>query len=181
VPSPHGSCEGSADKDDDCTSGCPLDLNDTFEFPHLMIPVDQSKPDKTHGTNFNGTITDKACTIYNFDVRPSLAGQSCSLVWLFPEQKDLETSSFTYSGSKKPTMEVSHVHKPADEHTTWNKVGAKDVVAKGPVVPGQNFNALTMECPGGQKVAYMLCGKDVSLNYFQDFNPSPIGLYMRAC
>jgi hypothetical protein len=38
------------------------------------------------------------------------------------------------------------------------------------------------DCAAGQTVSYEICGNgDFSLDHFQDYNPSPIGLYVRQC
>ncbi|KAF2249655.1 hypothetical protein BU26DRAFT_409495, partial [Trematosphaeria pertusa] len=160
---------------------CPTDLDGEYEFPHLIIPVDQAQPEKAFGNQFNGTITDSVCTAYNFDVHPRFAGKACSLVFLFPEQQDLETSAYDFSGSDSSTLGVFILHKPVEHNTTWSTLPRKTLVAKERIYPGKKMNIIQKECPAGLRVGVMLCGKGFSLEYFQDFNPSPIGLYIRAC
>lgn len=179
-------CDDDKHKDDDeckykMPEACPTDLDGEYEFPHLIIPVDQAQPEKAFGNQFNGTITDSVCTAYNFDVHPRFAGKACSLVFLFPEQQDLETSAYDFSGSDSSTLGVFILHKPVEHNTTWSTLPRKTLVAKERIYPGKKMNIIQKECPAGLRVGVMLCGKGFSLEYFQDFNPSPIGLYIRAC
>ncbi|KAF2634066.1 hypothetical protein P280DRAFT_464215 [Massarina eburnea CBS 473.64] len=179
-----------------CGAGthCPLDLAGPYEFPHLIVPVDAAAPSSPKGNQLDGSISSSVCTIYNFDIHPRLAGKTCSLVWLFPEQKDLQTSAFTYIAHEKPEdskkdtaveplFDVYRLSNPALHDTTWEGVGEKTLLGKGIAKPGESWSTWTGECAkdAGKTVSFMLCGKDFELVYFQDFNPSPIGLYMRAC
>lgn len=102
-------------------SGCPHDLDGDFEFPHLIVPVDKTHPDRALGNQFNGIIDDEHCTLYNFDINPNQAGKKCSLVWLFPEKNNLSHSSFDFSAESHPpaVMEFWHLRDPASEKTTW--------------------------------------------------------------
>jgi hypothetical protein len=50
------------------------------------------------------------------------------------------------------------------------------------VAPGNSYTVASGACAAGQRVSYELCATgDYALNYFQDYNPSPIGLYIREC
>jgi hypothetical protein len=56
-----------------------------------------------------------------------------------------------------------------------------ELLAEGPVHPDLAVGAYVHKCPAGKTESIMVCAKDMYLDYFQDFNPTPIGLYMRAC
>ena len=160
-------------------NSCPVNLDGDFEFPHLIVPVDRSKPNKALGNKFNGTVSSTVCTTYNFDVHERLAGKTCSLVFLFPFQSELETSSFLFNGTGK--LIFSKLDKPVTHDTTWNnKPYAYESVA-GSIHPGEDVLVFSAKCPAGKRVGAQICGTGVELEYFQDFNPSPIGLYIRAC
>ncbi|KAJ9644049.1 hypothetical protein H2199_003917 [Coniosporium tulheliwenetii] len=77
----------------------PPNLSGIWEFPHLIIPIDASNPTKAYGTSYNGHISSNKSAIFNFDFPPSLAGKTCTLIFLLPTQDKLVTSSFTLSGS----------------------------------------------------------------------------------
>ena len=50
------------------------------------------------------------------------------------------------------------------------------------VAPGNTYVLNTFSCPAGQRIGYkMMAEGDTSLRYFQDYNPSPIGLYITTC
>jgi hypothetical protein len=162
--------------------GCPADIKGPYEFPHLIIPVDKSWPDRAYGTKLNGTFSNRICTIFNFDIHPRFVGKSCSLTFLFPKREHLETSAYTFEAwSDKSSLQFYALKTPATWKTTWNSVGPKELLAEGPIYPDLAVGAYTHKCPAGKTESIMVCGKDVYLDYFQDFNPSPIGMFMRTC
>lgn len=159
---------------------CPADLNGNYQYPHLIVPVDSSNPDHAYGTQYNGKVNSHTCTIFNFDIPASYAGHTCSAIFLLPNKKDLQTSSYTISGSGQST--VYKLKSAASQQTTWNNQPAKDEVAYFTISPGNSYTAYTSDCQAGQTVSYELCSSgDFSLEYFQDYNPSPIGMYVRQC
>lgn len=78
-------------------AACPAELTGSWQFPHLIVPVNSAEPDKAYGTQFNGTASGTISTIFNFDIPASYAGKECSIEFLFPTQDQLETSAYTYS------------------------------------------------------------------------------------
>ncbi|KAL1600367.1 hypothetical protein SLS59_005994 [Nothophoma quercina] len=160
---------------------CPTDLDGAYQYPHLIIPVDSQQSSKAFGTSYNGKVDSHTCSIFNFDIPTSYSGKTCSVVFLFPEQKDLETSSFTLSGSGK--VDFTKLKGPASQQTTYaNQPGKESDLASVTVAPGNSYMITSNDCAAGQTVSYEICGNgDFSLDYFQDYNPSPIGLYVRQC
>jgi hypothetical protein len=163
------------------SSACPADLSGEYQYPHLIVPVDSQMPDTAYGTSYNGKVDSHICSIFNFDIPSSYSGKTCTVVFLFPEQKDLETSSYTVSGSGQCT--VSQLKSPASQQTTWSNQPAKDSdLWSGSFEPGNSYTISSGDCAAGQTVSYEICSSgDYSLEYFQDYNPSPIGLYVREC
>lgn len=153
---------------------CPTTLSSgNFEFPHLIIPIDSSHPNKAPGTSYDGEVTSTISSIFNFDIPASDAGKTCSLVFLFPHKKDLQTSSFTFSGDGK--IDFEQLVSPATLSTTYNNAPA---VAKNlgtiTVAPGNSYVVSTFACPAGNTVAYeMKNAGTTSLEWFEDYNPSP--------
>jgi hypothetical protein len=160
---------------------CPTNLNGAYQFPHLIVPVSKSMPNKAYGTSFNGEVTSDISSIFNFDIPPSYNGEQCSLVFLFPEQSQLVTSSFTFSGSG--AIDFAWLSSPATSATTYsNAPSASKDLGTFTVAPGNSYSITTFSCPAGHTIAFELSVKDsTSLTYFQDFNPSPIGLYVTSC
>jgi len=63
----------------------------------------------------------------------------------------------------------------ATKDTTYkNAPGVKTDFGITKVAPGGSYSIATMPCAAGQKIAFEMTGvMGTSLNYFQDFNPSP--------
>ncbi|EUC43805.1 hypothetical protein COCMIDRAFT_99865 [Bipolaris oryzae ATCC 44560] len=162
-------------------NACPLDLKGAYQYPHLIVPINADHPDQAYGTQYNATIDSRTCTIFNFDIPPSYAGKTCSAIFLFPKKSDLQTSDYTISGSGHVT--VSPLAGPASQGTTWNNQPKKDGDSTSfDLSPGSAWYVETDECEAGATIAYEMCAEgNFALEYFQDYNPSPIGLYVRQC
>ncbi|KAL2861801.1 ubiquitin 3 binding protein But2 C-terminal domain-containing protein [Aspergillus pseudodeflectus] len=167
-PQPSGEC-------------CQTDLSGDYEFPHLIVPVDSSSPDEAVGTSFNGTVSSTVSTIFNFDIPASDAGRTCSLVFLFPKQEDLETSAFSFSGDGK--VSFGAVSEPATQSTTFNNAPTiSQNLGDFTIAPGNSYAISTFECPAGQTVGYEITNAgSTSFEFFEDYNPSPLGLYITKC
>ncbi|GES62407.1 GPI anchored cell wall protein [Aspergillus terreus] len=163
------------------SGSCPTDLSGNYEYPHLIIPVDSSKPDNAPGTSYNGTVTSSISSIFNFDIPSSDAGKTCSLVFLFPNKEDLETSSYSFSGDGK--IDFASLESTASASTTYNNAPAvKEDLGEFTVSPGNSYVISTFSCPAGQAVSYeMKNAGSTNLNFFEDYNPSPLGLYITVC
>ncbi|EAA64790.1 hypothetical protein AN1670.2 [Aspergillus nidulans FGSC A4] len=174
-PQPTGPAGGGAG------GSCPADLSGDYEFPHLIIPIDSSSPDEAYGTQFNGTVTSTVSTIFNFDIPATAAGKTCTLVFLFPRQEDLETSAFDFSGDG--TIQFSAVETYATESTTYNNAPQiSQNLGQFTVSPGNSYTVCSSECPAGQTVGYeMSTAGTTELEFFEDYNPSPIGLFITVC
>ncbi|KAL8962220.1 MAG: hypothetical protein Q9183_005187 [Haloplaca sp. 2 TL-2023] len=164
---------------------CPADLSGEFEFPHLIVPLDETKPDTAFGTQFNGKFSPTVSTVFNFDFPASLEGRSCNVVFLFPKQEDLVTSSYTVSGSGG--IEVSRLNGIVDESTTFNNApGVNVTVGAVPNVQPGNSYSVAPSPPGGcyfgGRVSYQVSATgSLDLEYFQNYHPAAIGLYITVC
>lgn len=164
------------------TGACPAALSGTYEYPHLIVPVDSTQKDKAFGTSYNGSVSATVSSIFNFDIPSANSDKECTLVFLFPEQKDLQTSSFTTSGSGG--IKVSGLKAPADQSTTFANAPAvtEEVGSVKSVTPGNSYTISTGKCAAGERIGYEVSATgDFALNYFQDYNPSPIGMYVTIC
>lgn len=163
-------------------NGCgPILSSGNFEFPHLIIPVDSDSPDTAHGTRFNGTVTSTISSIFNFDIPQSDSGKSCSLVFLFPKKEDLETSSYSFTGDGK--IDIAKLSAVASTKTTYNNApSVADDLGDITISPGGSYVVSTFSCPAGQAISFeMKNAGSTELNYFQDYNPAPLGLYITVC
>lgn len=171
APSATGSSSGS----------CPTDLSGDYEYPHLIIPVDSSSPDTAPGTSYNGTVTSSISSLFNFDIPSSDSGKTCSLVFLFPQKQDLETSSYSFSGDGQ--IDFAQLSSPASSSTSYsNMPSVSQDFGTTTVSPGNSYVISTFSCPAGQTVGYeMKNAGSTDLNFFEDYNPSPLGLYITVC
>lgn len=163
-------------------SSCPADLNGDYQYPHLIIPVSSNTPNIAAGTQYNATIDSTMCSIFNFDIPASYAGKTCSLVFLFPEQSQLQTSAYTFNN--QGGLEFSVLSQPATQSTTYaNKPSTLDTAGSIPALtPGNSYALKSVSCPAGQTFAFDVTSSGgAALNFFEDYNPSPLGLYVRAC
>lgn len=145
----------------------------TKQYPHLIVPIDSTNPTTALGTSYNGTITPTISSIYNFDVPASDAGKTCNLVFLFPLQSQLETSSFSISGGGD--IDFFLLDGVADAATTFaNAPVVKQDYGMAGFVPGNTYSVASFACPAGQSVGVLAkaCG-DTVFSYFQDYNPAP--------
>ena len=154
-------------------SSCPTTLSGNYEYPHLIVPIDSSKPNKALGSSYFGTISKTVSSIFDFDIPQSDSGKTCSLVFLFPKQSDLETSSYKFSGDGK--IDVAELVSPATDHTTYNNAPkvANDLGTLE-IAPGNSYVVSTFDCPAGERVGYEISNAGSTyLHYFQDYNPAP--------
>ncbi|KAK0116533.1 hypothetical protein ONS95_013547 [Cadophora gregata] len=147
-------------------AGCPANLNGQWEFPHLIVPIDSTTPTIPAGTSYFGEVSSTISTIYNFDIPSSDTGKTCSLVFLFPTQDQLTTSSFTFSGNGGITF--SQLDGVATNSTTYATApGVKTSYGVTVVAPGNAYTIATFPCPAGQAVSYEV--KAVGDTYLRDF------------
>ncbi|KAI7722101.1 hypothetical protein KC353_g792 [Hortaea werneckii] len=163
------------------SSACPTNLKGNYQYPHLIVPISSEHPDQSYGTSYNGQVNGTTSSVYNFDIPQSYEGQTCSLVFLFPKKSDLETSDFTFNG--EGSISVDHLSSAAKQSTTYNSCPKSEEHA-GDVspMPGNSYVVSTGDCAAGTTQSYELSANGgLSLEYFQDYNPSPIGLYITTC
>jgi Ubiquitin 3 binding protein But2 C-terminal domain len=152
---------------------CPADLSGTYEFPHLIVPISSSNPDRAYGTSYNGQVSrSDTRTIFNFDIPAVDAGKTCSLVFLFPRQDQLQTSAFTISGDGN--VGFASLAGVVHQGTTYNSVPpvAQDYGIFS-LSPGRSYSVATFDCPAGTTQSYSMTAAGTDFHYFQDYNPSP--------
>ena len=111
APAPSSTSSGNA---------CPASLNDAYQYPHLIVPVSKGSPNKAYGTQYNGTVISDIISIINFDIPSSYTG-TCSLIFLFPEQSQLETSSHDFAGNGE--IDFAQLSNTASQSTTYASMG----------------------------------------------------------
>ncbi|KAI9736115.1 MAG: hypothetical protein M1818_006291 [Claussenomyces sp. TS43310] len=170
---PSGSCAATS-LTGSSTSG-------NYQYPHLIIPVSSATPDTAVDSQYFGTVSSNTSTIFNFDIPNTYSGKTCNLVFLLPEHAQLETSSYTSSGAGQ--IDFKQLSGAASSSTTYNKQPsvAKDL-GDFDISVGSSTLIESFSCPAGETVAYELSAVgDTYLYFFQDWNPSPLGLYITYC
>ncbi|PWY86069.1 hypothetical protein BO70DRAFT_289373 [Aspergillus heteromorphus CBS 117.55] len=162
-------------------ASCPTDLSGDYEYPHLIVPINSSTPDTAFGSQFFGTVSSTVSTIFNFDIPSSDAGKTCSLIFLLPNKQDLETSSYTFSGDGK--VDFSLLSSAASLKTSYsNAPSVQQDYGDFTLSPGNSYLISSFSCPAGETVSYeMKEAGSTYLNFFEDYNPSPLGLYITVC
>jgi hypothetical protein len=163
------------------SSGCPTNLNGAYEYPHLIVPIDSINPTNVVGNSYFDEISLTISSIFNFDIPASDLGKTCSLVFLLPTKAQLTTSSFILSGNGG--LGFSLLNGVATSTTSYsNAPSVKNDYGVTIIAPGNSYSIATFPCPAGTTISFELrAGGEIFLNYFQDYNPSPIGLYITKC
>ncbi|KAF2207425.1 hypothetical protein CERZMDRAFT_102323 [Cercospora zeae-maydis SCOH1-5] len=161
------------------SSQCPGYLPKGYEFPHLIVPVNEAERDKCYGTSYNGTAGRGLSSVFNFDIPTAAKGKTCDIRFLFPTQRQLETSAYTFSSSDGG-FTLALLDDPATERTTFaNLPKVKQDLGRHALAPGAAFDIASMACPAGNRFSVWLQAKgDSYIDFFQDYNPCPIGLYV---
>lgn len=170
------------------TSACPYYLPEgSYEFPHLIVPIDNSNT--AHGRSYFAKVTpNDFATIFNFDIPASRANQQCSLYFTFPRHDQLTTSNFQWNGSDSSSETPGSLqlirfayNTGASDSTTGTSqplLGPGPPIDLYPVAPGNSYKAWSGSCGSGGVMSWRLSSCDSSLNYFQDWNPCAIGLWV---
>jgi glucan endo-1,3-beta-D-glucosidase len=143
------------------------------------VPISTAEPQKSHGSVYSPLISDSVSTIFNFDIPQAYAGKTCSLFFFFPEQKELKTSSYKFSGKGLASFDV--VGQTERGTTCANRPVKHAHLNDVPVRPGTTYWIADHKCTPGTVGFEMSGSGGFALEYFQDYNPAPIGLYVRAC
>ncbi|KAF2140964.1 uncharacterized protein K452DRAFT_229286, partial [Aplosporella prunicola CBS 121167] len=158
------------------TSDCPATLVEPWEFPHLIVPIDSSKPTTTSGTQFFGNISSTVSSTFRFDISGDLKGKTCSLVFMFPERYQLETSNFEISGSGEVTFSLLE-HAITESMSYNSSPNIKKKLVTHTLVAGHSYTIDTFDCPAGESIGFKMETCDTKnptkFNWFQDYNPCP--------
>ena len=144
--------------------------------------MNSTTPTQAYGTSYNGKFSPTVSSIFNFDIPADDAGKTCSLVFLFPTQANLQTSSFTLNAPGG--LDVKGLSAPATQQTSYSNVPSQSSSCGqvASVQPGNTYIISSSACPAGSTVAYEASSLNgLDLEYFQDYNPSPIGMYITVC
>ncbi|KAI9709998.1 MAG: hypothetical protein M1820_003076 [Bogoriella megaspora] len=165
------------------SSCCPGELGTGYVAPWLIIPISQSQPTTPFGTIYSPTITpNDLCTIFILAIPSSVGNKTCTLEFLFPEQDQLETSSYHISGPGNFDFAGYIDAIEITPNTTWQSQEGLGTHELPPTnwQPGNKYVLYEGPCAldAGNVVGGRVCSKDTSLDFFQDYNECPIGLWI---
>ncbi|KAM3069546.1 hypothetical protein ACMFMF_008763 [Clarireedia jacksonii] len=143
IPVPSNTISTSAS-----SSSCPTNLNGEYQYPHLILPISFASPSTSLGTSYNDVINSTVFSIFNFEILSTYTG-TCSPVFLFPTQDQLETSSYTFSGNGD--VDFAQLSTIGTQSTTYDSIGsvAKDL-GTFTLTPGSSTVISTFACPKGE-------------------------------
>jgi glucan endo-1,3-beta-D-glucosidase len=157
----------------------PLTLTGPFEFPHLVVPIDNANPDTVIGSQYVARLSPTYSSLYNFDVRPSYAGKTCSLVFHLPLLSGDWWQLIQYKSAGG--IIVSQLNNIATDITSASKVGnTRPIGSVSSLSPGGGYTINSAPCEAGKTVGYRIDAVGgLDLQYFQMVTP-PTGLFMTA-
>lgn len=174
-------------RDYDPSTLCRADLPPQLLNLTLMVPVSAKNPATAYGSTENPKATaDDFCTIFTFEIPPDPIYKYCQFEFFFPTSAQLaasssaEPSNLSYSGGGHFVFAFFKFSTGATTETTWDtqphRANRQDV--ERTMTPGHVY-AVSYEGCGyrPERTSMMLCSKDTSFEYFQRYNPCPIGLY----
>ncbi|KAG9525196.1 hypothetical protein KCV07_g1540, partial [Aureobasidium melanogenum] len=166
------------------TSGnvCATTLTGAYQTPHAIIPVNKNSPSTSYGTQYDAYISSSNSTIFNFDIPSSYAGKQCTVIFLLPNKSQLATSDFNLSGAGGITFD--QLTSPAPLSVTYATCPAVkttlDTISS--VTPGNSYVVSSGACQAGSTISILASATgSLNLEYFEDWNPSAIGLFITSC
>ncbi|KUI52584.1 hypothetical protein VP1G_00273 [Cytospora mali] len=117
-------------------ANCPALLTTgEFEYPHYITQISASQPDKAYGAQYDGVFTpNDVSTIFSFDIPADRTDANCTLEFIFPNQEDLVTSSYSISGGGTFVFEGYAPGSCPGSETTYNNQPAPGPFGAFPAV-----------------------------------------------
>ncbi|KAH0375256.1 hypothetical protein KCU92_g10233, partial [Aureobasidium melanogenum] len=166
------------------TSGnvCATTLTGAYQTPHAIIPVNKNSPSTSYGTQYDASISSSNSTIFNFDIPSSYAGKQCTVIFLLPNKSQLATSDFNLSGAGGITFD--QLTSPAPLSVTYATSPAVkttlDTISS--VTPGNSYVVSSGACQAGSTISILASATgSLDLEFFEDWNPSALGLFITSC
>lgn len=152
---------------------CGTTLTDPFEFPHLIVPVDESNPDLAPGTSYEGEVSEHITSLFNFDIPAKDELSRCTLVFLFPSTSERPSETYTFEGDGN--VQFDSLKEPALESTTYNNAPEVEAeLGEHVLQPGTPFEIASFPCPQGQRIGFQVSNKGTTnFKYFQDYSNPP--------
>jgi glucan endo-1,3-beta-D-glucosidase len=153
-------------------------LQEPFEYPHQLIPIDKADPTKVIGNGYTVQLSPTISTVFFYDVRPDFAGKTCTLALhmppAFPIPETAPIQIRTPGG-----ISVSRIANQVPDIVSAQNVGNSSFVGVVPLVqPARQYNVASFPCEAGQRVRYQVDSVNgLDANWFQMTYPA-LGLFM---
>jgi hypothetical protein len=187
APASSSSAPSPADHD----PSCPTDISSgEFQFPLLILPISPEAPDYSYGNSYVAYISPDNTTVFNFDI-PEAAPYTgtCALLFSFPyaSQLSMSNSPFYFSGIEQEEgdhggLDFALLKDVAGPELTYRTTPPVDVdYGTTEILPGNSYTIATFPCKSGESSYSVSSVGNLELDFFQDSDPNPIGLYIVPC
>lgn len=157
----------------------PNGLQDLFEAPHLIVPIDKTDPSKVIGNGYFGRLSPTMSTVFVFDVRPEYEGKTCNLAFHMPPTFPFPDFAPVKVRSPGGITVSSISQQVVSAGINARDVSSSQLLAWVPSVePANQYNIESVPCAAGQRVAYQVESTGgLTMDFFQTTLP-PLGLFM---
>lgn len=168
---------------------CPTALSNSTaaQSPNLIVPI-SSNVTTAYQSSTLASINPTNSTLFNFDIPSTLSGQTCALLFLFPFSSDLaDDATYQYSGIEEEVgedggLDFALLDSAVVSGVTFATAPAvKQDFGKTQVLPGNGYVISQFDCVPGTLSYKVSSVGAVTLNFYQDSNPSAVGLYVVPC
>ncbi|KAI4671111.1 uncharacterized protein J4E88_009509 [Alternaria novae-zelandiae] len=153
-------------------------LQEPFEYPHQLIPIDKADPTKVIGNGYTALLSPTISTVFVYDIRAEFAGKTCTLALHmpppFPIPETAPVQIRTPGG-----ISVSRLANQVSDTVSMQSVGNSSLVGVVQLIePAHQYNVASFPCEAGQRVSYQVDSiNGLDMNWFQMTYPA-LGLFM---
>ncbi|KAI4638259.1 hypothetical protein J4E93_010258 [Alternaria ventricosa] len=153
-------------------------LQEPFEYPHQLIPIDKADPTKVIGNGYTAQLSPTISTVFVYDIRPEFAGKTCTLALHmpppFPISETAPVQIRTPGG-----ISVSRLANQVSDTVSMQSVGNSSLLGVvQSIEPAHQYNVASFPCESGQRVSYQVDSiNGLDMNWFQMTYPA-LGLFM---
>jgi len=157
----------------------PTELSGTYEYPHLIIPIDKTRSEAALGASYEGVVSPTISSLFNFDIPASYTGKTCNLVFLLPNssQQWRPTTLVKSPGG----ITIQQLSTPASASSTFlNTPAGKIIGSVGHIEVGHGYTITSGPCGPAKTVGYRIDSVNgLDMHLFQSISP-PLGLFLKV-